>query len=166
MKNYLLLFSAIILFAGISAWMGIDVEKEKKAIQTVIEEETNAFLAKDFDRLAATYVQDSTNNRLSASKSAFSFNAGWNDVSTMFKNYMANGIIEVDNRYVKTNYRIKVYKESAWAINDELFTNTKTGESSKLIGVRFLEKVNGKWKIVFLSVVNTSSYETQQQEEK
>jgi hypothetical protein len=166
MKKYLLLFSAIILFAGISAWMGTDVEKEKNAIQAVIEEETNAFLAKDFDRLAANYVQDETNNRLSASKSAFSFNAGWKDVSTMFKNYMANGTIEVDNKYVKTNYRIKVYKESAWAINDELFTNTKTGESSKLIGVRFLEKVNGKWKIVFLSVVNTSSYDTPVKEEK
>ena len=164
MKKYLLTLFALILLAGTSCQEKIDIEKEKEAIIAVIEEETNAFLARDFDRFAATYVQDETNIRLSASKSGYLYRVGWEEIGSGFKQYFENNPEPGTSKYVKTNYKIKVYKESAWAINDESVYNSEGELLRKSKGVRFLEKVNGEWKIVYLSFVNTTSYEEEIEE--
>lgn len=66
----------------------------------------------------------------------------------------------------KTDYRIKVYNESAWAIFNEDWDLDYQGETLNFIGigVRFLEKVDGEWKIVYMSEVNISSYEDEDEE--
>ena len=138
----------------------IDIEKEKAAIIAVIEEETNAFRDKDFDRFAATYVQDETNIRLSARKSGYIYVVGWEELGSGFKEYIENNPEpSTTDKAEKINYKIKVYKESAWAVNDEVRYDGEGEVSSKLIAVRFLEKVNGEWKIVYLSFVSATSYE-------
>jgi hypothetical protein len=67
-------------------------------------------------------------------------------------------------KFLKTNYKIKVYKESAWAVFDESVQNSDGEITSKNVGVRILEKVNGEWKIVFLGGVGTSSYDEEKPE--
>ncbi|MEA3477596.1 MAG: hypothetical protein U9R60_05420 [Bacteroidota bacterium] len=99
MKKYWWVVIGLLLFTGHSCQVAIDFENETEAIKTVIEEETHAFLNKDFDRMAATYVKEET-----------------------------------------------VYDPEG----NVLF---------KLIVVRILEKEDDTWKIVSISVVNTSSYE-------
>ncbi len=164
MKKYVLTLFALILFAGASCQEKIDIEKEKAAIKAVLEAETDAFLSKDFDRLAATYIQDETNIRLSAGKSGYGYGVGWEEIGSGFKEYFENNPEQSTDKYVKTNVKIKVYKESAWAINDETVYDSEGEISLKMIGVRFLEKVDGEWKIVYLSVVYTSSYEEEIEE--
>ncbi len=143
----------------------IDVAKEQEAIIAVIEEETDAFLNRDFDRLAATNVQDETNIRLAASESDYSYFVGWEQLSSAYKEFFRDNPESDSGKYVKTNHHIKVYEESAWDIFDEIRYDAEGEVSWKSIGVRFLEKVEGEWKIIYLSQVNTSSYEDEGEEE-
>jgi len=159
MKKYLIPLIVLVFLTGTSCEEKIDIEQEKKAIISVIKEETNAFLSRDFERLAANYVQDETNIRLAASKSGYTYYVGWEDLGAAFKEYFENNPDPSTNKYVKTDYKVKVYKESAWAINNETVYDSEGEISSKMIVVRFLEKVDGEWKIVYLSTVNTTSYE-------
>ncbi len=166
MKKYGLTLFALILLAGTSCQEKIDIEKEKEAIKAVIEEETNGFMDRDFDRMAATFVEDSTNIRLSASKSGFSYYVGWEEISSLYKKYIENNPEPSTYKYVKTNYKIKVYKESAWAIFDEAVYDNEGEFIRKNISVQFLEKVNDKWRIVYFSLVNTTSYEDEEGDEE
>ena len=165
MKKYLYLLLAFVLFATHSCQETIDIEKETEAIKTVIEEETQAFLNKDFDRMAATYVKDETNIRLSSSSNSYSLTVGWDEVEPLFKEYFKNNPEPSTDRYVKDNYKIKVYKENAWVVNDETVYDPEGNVLFKLIGVRILEKQDDTWKIVYISVVNTSSYEEESEGE-
>ena len=159
MKKYLLTLFAIILLAGTSCQEKIDIENEKEAIKAVIEEETNAYLERDFDRFAATYVQDETNIRLIAWNDGYGYRVGWKEISSVFKKGFENYPEPIKENQVKTNYKIKVYNESAWAVFDNEVHNNEGELINKSIHVEFLEKVNGEWKIVYLSEVYTSSYE-------
>ena len=67
-------------------------------------------------------------------------------------------------KFENTDYKIKVYPESAWAVYDQNWYNNE-GELVRLnINVRFLEKVQGKWKIVYVSTINTTSYDEEIEE--
>jgi hypothetical protein len=123
MKKYVFTLFAIILLAGTSCQEKIDIEKEKAAIIAVIEEETEAFFDSDINRLAATHVQDETNIRLTASKSGYTYDVGWEKISSFFRDYFVNEAEPGDFKEVKTNYKIKVYRESAWAVFDNDFYN-------------------------------------------
>ena len=48
-----------------------------------------------------------------------------------------------------------------WVVNDETVYDPEGNILFKLIVVRILEKEDDTWKIVYISVVNTSSYEEQ-----
>ena len=165
MKKYFFVLFALILLAGTSCQEKIDIEKEKAAIIAVIEEETNAYLARDLDRLVATWVQDETNIRLSAGKSGYGYWIGWEELSSAFKEAIDNNPEPDGSKEVKTNYKIKVYPESAWAVFDNEVLNSEGELTNKSIHVEFLEKVNGEWKIVYFSMVNTSSYEDEVENE-
>jgi hypothetical protein len=165
MKNYLISI-VIISLAGATGCQqkpSIDIEKEKQAIIDVINAETDAYLAFDFDALADKHIQDSTNLRLSAGRDNYVFCDGWEEVSEYLKEAIEGEESPEDrNRTVsKSNYRIKVYPESAWVLCDEVWTYHYETDTVRIksIQVRFLEKVDGEWKINFLSFVGTSGYD-------
>lgn len=134
----------------------IDIEKEKAAIVALIEEETASYYASDFDRWAATQVQDDTNISTDAWNSGFSYITGWDSVSNGIKPYIIEN--KETQKEVKSNYKIKVYNGSAWVIFDNE-TFSKTGESTgKFIATVFLEKKDNKWKSVYRNKIEVSSY--------
>ena len=170
MKKYVFALFALILLAGNSCQEKIDIEKEKAAIIAVIEEETNAYMAGDFIRLSETYVQDETTVRLAADKNDFVYYVGWEDLSAFLKSGTEEGpesLGYTNVKFKKTDYRIKVYNKSAWAIFNEDWDFDYLGETDNIIviGVRFLEKVDEEWKIVYMSEVNKSSYEDETENE-
>ena len=163
MKKIIYSFFSVIIITGCTPLKDeIDVAKEEEAIIAVIEEETDAFRNRDFDRLAATLVQDKTNTRLAANKSGYSYYAGWGQISSRYKEYFQDNPEPMPGKHVKTNYQIKVYEESAWSLFDELVYGAEGEVTGKNVIVRFLEKVEGEWKIVYLSYVSTSSYEDEE----
>lgn len=156
MKNYLSILIAILIPLGVLCQGKVDIEKEKTAIIALIEEETASYYASDFDRWAATQVQDETNISTQAWNSGFSYTTGWDSISAGIKPY----IIEKKEtlKEVKSNYKIKIYNGSAWVIfENEIFN--KSGESaSKFIATVFLEKKDNKWKSVYRNRIEVSSY--------
>jgi len=157
MKTKLLALITLVFFAGSSCQEKIDVEKEKAAIIAVIEEETNAFYERDFDRLAATHIQDETNMRLDVGRWGYGVTEGWDD--SFMKDFFTENPDPVTNYEKKSNYRIKVYNGSAWAVYDNDAYNGDGELQNKSVHVQFLEKVDGQWKIDFMSIVNTTSFD-------
>ena len=155
MKKYVLTILAIVLLAGTSCEKKVDIEKEKEAILALITEETQAYHDKDYERFAACYVQDESNIRiLGGENEKMSYIVGYEKVGSGFKEWFENNPEPTQNNEVKKNFTIKVYKDCAWIVfEEEDFTDE--GESNgKGIGTNFLEKVDGKWKIAYLSRVH------------
>lgn len=165
MKNHLFPLLLAVSLTGTSCQKKIDIEKEKAAIIAVIEEETEAFFDWDIERLGATHVQDETNIRLTATKSGYTYHYGWDEVESFFLDYFENEA-EPGNFYEeKTNYRIKIYGECAWAVYDNDYFNEEGDFLSRSIHSQILEKVDGEWKLVFYNSIYTSTWDDPVEEE-
>lgn len=155
MKNYLPFLFAFFLLIGISCQ---NVEKEKEAIKAVIEESTNAYKARDFDRISAVWVQDESIIRLNSGKYGYSYSQGWDKIGSAYKQLFEEHPLAITTKYEKTNYKIEIYKKSAWVKHDELIYDSENEYQFKQFGVHLLVKRKGEWKIVYLSYVDTSTY--------
>ncbi|MDB4582289.1 hypothetical protein N9164_03985 [Draconibacterium sp.] len=158
MKNYLSIILTVLLLTGISCQQKIDIEKEKEEIKKAIWNGTNAWKAKSLEQISATYVHDDNVFRLGAGKNGYIITEGWSEIENMYKTYFEDYPEPIDTEYQKLNFRIKLYKNYAWAIHDEI-AETATGEENKLKIVHFLEKQDSKWKVILISLLDISSYE-------
>ena len=156
MKKYLMPLVLLVFFAGTSDHHheNIDIEKEKEAILALITEETNAYHDKDFERFAECYVQNEINIRILGGEGEFSYTVGWEKVGSGFKESFENNPDPTPNNEVKKNFKIKVYNDCAWIVFEEEDFNDNGESNGKGIGTNFLEKVDGKWKIAYLSRVH------------
>ena len=162
MKKFIITLTAVIGIAAIWSFRSTtDIDQEKKLIIAAINEETNAYYDRDFDRMAAVHVQNEYNTRISVGKWGFGHGTGWSNYSPLeesMKNLPDPGLA----KELKKNFRIKVYSESAWAIYDNEYYNNKGELTGQGIHVQFLEKHDGKWKTIFLSLYDTDSFEKAQ----
>ncbi len=174
MKKIFFSFLALLLIAGsISCYEKIDkksivvlpfVETEKEAIKTVIENETNYYYARDWDQQSKSFLQDESLIVLVSNKNGYTYVVGWEDISQGYKGFHKQNPNPVIIKIQFTNYKIKVYKESAWAVFDQVEHNSEDEFLRKYIRAMFLEKVDGEWKIAYLSHVITSSYDEEVEE--
>lgn len=159
-------YTILILFIAAIAVSGcekpIDYEKERAAIIAVINEETNAYLARDFAACCATHVHDSLNMRLTAGPDGYVFLQGWDEVSKHLTSDETEDDLspELHITVDKYNYRMKIYPQSAFVVCDQTWTASFDEDVTEIqsIQVRFLEKVEDEWKISFVSWVGTTGY--------
>lgn len=165
MKNLKTLILSFMVLLLASCQEKTDIEAEKQAIIDVINAETQAYLDFDFDKVISYYVQDSLNFRLTTGADDHVFLEGWDEVEAFFKSDLIDGDANTPpNTHInveKDNYRIKVYENSAYVICTERWTYTTADNVVEIDSrqVRFMEKVDGEWKIAFLSFVGTSGYD-------
>jgi len=163
MKIYMYCVFMIPALMVVGCQESFDAEKEKEAIIKLINAETDAYINFDFAALAEKHLLDSTNLRLSAGRDAYVFLKGWEQIADYLKEAMKEdeAIKDVNVTVEKSNYRIKVYDECAWVVCDEKWTYVYTTETVEIksVQVRFLEKIDGEWKISFISFVGTSGYD-------
>jgi len=152
----LLFFTSLLAF---SCKEKVDFEKERAAIIEVIEAETEAFFDKDINRLASYHIQDESNIRLTATKSGYTYDIGWEKINAFFLDYFENVMGPGEYYEVKKNYKIKIYDKSAWATYDNFYYNNDDELLSTSIHTQILEKVNGEWKIVFYTSIYNSTWE-------
>lgn len=157
MKNTLVLFLTIFLYSGIYAG-DKNTEKETEAIKKVIIEATNAYRAKDYNRMAATFVKNESTIKIGSAKGGFFVRTGWEEIAANYKQNFENNPNPITRELNKINFKIKVYKESAWSIHNEVQT-LENGKVAKQIITHFLEKNDGKWEVVFMSQIFESSYD-------
>jgi len=160
MKKLIFAF-ALVLLAGVTfGQKKIDIEKEKEAIIKVVQEEGDAFNDRDFDRFVETFVHNETASRLQATKNSYSYYVGWEEMRPLYKDYFENNPEPNTAKRIRTNYKIKVYKEIAWAT----FNEQNGPDGSMELKDILLEKVEGEWKIVSLTIIGISSYEDEIEE--
>lgn len=168
--RYSLIFIAA-LFIGLTSGceQPIDEEKEKAAIIDVINRETDTYLARDFEGMFSTHVQDSLNMRLTAGADSYVFIQGWEDVSKHMTGDETEDELGADRHITveKSNFRIKLYPNSAFVVCDQKWTSDFGGDVTEInsIQVRLLDKIEGEWKISFVSFIGTSGYDEQEEEE-
>ena len=169
MKYTILATIILVAFAFTGCEQPMDYEKEKAAIIAVMEKETSTYIDRDFDGMFSTHVQDSLNMRLTAGPSNVVFAQGWEDVSVHMTGDQTEDDLGPDLHITveKTNYRMKIYPQSAFVVCDQKWT-TKYDEDvieMNSIQVRFLEKFEGEWKISFVSFIGVDGYIEDETEE-
>jgi hypothetical protein len=149
-----------------------DVEAEKQAIIDVINAETEAYLDFDFERVKSFYLQDSLNFRLTTGADDHVFLEGWDEIEAFFKDELIEGNphapTDTHVNVRKDDYRIRVYERSAFVLCSEKWTYTLPNNVIEINSrqVRLMEKVDGEWKIAFLSFIGTSGYEAEEELEE
>jgi hypothetical protein len=168
MKNFGCIAALFAFLFMVSCQQKVDVEAEKRAIIDVINAETQAYMDFDFEKVISFYVHDSLNFRLTTGADHHVFLKGWDEVEAFFRNDLidSNPNIPEDTnvKVEKNNYRIKVYENAAYVLCNEKWTYTRPDRLVEIesLQVRFMEKVDGEWKIAFLSFIGTSGYEEEE----
>ena len=161
------LFIAALAISGCEK--ALDVEKEKAAIIAVMEKETQTYIDRDFEGMFSTHVQDSTNLRLTAGADNYVFAEGWEEVSKHMTGDETEDDLGEDLHITveKSNYRFKICPKSAFVVCNQKWTSSYDDDvtESESIQVRYLEKVDGEWKISFVSFIGTSGYMEEETEE-
>jgi hypothetical protein len=158
------ILSAIIIaaFALTGCEKAMDYEKEKAAIIALMEKETQTYIDRDFEGMFSTHLQDSTNIRLTAGADNYVFAEGWADVSRHMTGDQTEDDLGPDLHITveKSNYRMKIYPSSAFVVCDQKWITQYDDDvvTMNSIQVRFLEKIDGEWKISFVSFIGTDGY--------
>ena len=147
----------------------LDIEKEKAAIIAVMEKETQTYIDRDFEGMFSTHIQDSTNLRLTAGADNYVFAEGWEDVSRHMMGDQTEDDLGIDLHInvEKSNYRFKICPISAFVICNQKWISSYDDDVTEIesIQVRYLEKIDGEWKISFVSFIGTSGYMDEETEE-
>jgi len=170
MRYSILILTTLLAVILSGCEQAVDMEKEKAAIIEVINMETDAYLERDFESMYATHVHDSLNMRLTAGADNYVFAEGWEDVSKHMSGDETEDNLGSDLHISveKSNYRMKIYPSSAFVVCDQKWTSTFGEDVTEInsIQVRFLEKIEGEWKISFVSFIGTSGYEEMEETEE
>jgi len=154
MKHTQIIWALLIFLFCNSCTERTDITKEKQSILKLLQEEGDAFAARDIQRFSANFIMDSTFTRLDY----YDVTKGWNDHEMLVESWMK--INAADTVYTnilnsKENAIIKVYEQTAWVICENKWTASKNGIPEEFVDrqIAFLEKVNGKWKFAFIAFV-------------
>lgn len=150
------LFAMLVASCTNEAQHEANLQAKKDAVMATIEEETNAFFARDYDRWKSTYVQeDYAFQAWSNRDGTFDSSVGWNAIDNSIGLYInENPIPEAGQATTveRKNIRFKFYGDDVAYLTWDQFNSDRNGElffHSK--EVRLLERVGGVWKIVCVS---------------
>lgn len=133
-----------------------DPEKEKEAIMALIEEETQSYYDKDFDRWSACYIHSDDNIWIMSQRNQHDYRDGWKTHADAMKSAFETE--KEINREVKKPIQIKVYDQSAWIVFEgEQFDENEESVVKQRV-TYFLEKPDDKWKIIYTNRVYGSTY--------
>jgi ketosteroid isomerase-like protein len=158
MKNWVVLFTAVIFIALCSCKEKIDIEKEKEAIKAVFEQEKEGFFARDFDAMAETWIQEPSSVKIFMSAEGQTKFEGWDAISKNSRQDVAD--TTWDSKQVTLtfkNYQINILDdESAWVMCDALWEGTYQNApmSSTQTRILVLKKTDGKWKFALMALYN------------
>jgi hypothetical protein len=162
MKYTILLSLVTAIFLFTACEQTVDYEKERAAIINVIKKETQSYIDRDFDAMYSTHVHDSLNMRLTVGADNYVFAQGWEQVSRHMSGDETEDDLGPDLHITveKSNFRMKIYPESAFVVCDQKWITRYDEDTIVMnsIQVRFLEKIDGEWKISFVGFVGTDGY--------
>ncbi len=140
MKKHLL----IILFGSLSM-LAFAQTSDESDIKKVCEAETRAWLEKDATTFNNCWQQRPYSRIIVTTEEGQTISIRSDQMAAATVENMGGG-----GTFANSNYQIHVEDNSAWATYDELKTDAAGPHPS--YEIRLLEKVNGAWKIVGMSV--------------
>lgn len=129
------------------------------AVKAVIEKETFSFQNVDRKNWAASWLQVPYAYWSYSDSTGTSFVQGWNEIDksfdTYFKTQVSSRQIDVARKGLNIERKwgeIRIYKNGAFV---QYIQKVKDGmiERDETSQIRFLEKVDGKWKIVYVGII-------------
>ena len=156
MKKAIVLIISVFSLVILGCQQPMDPDKEKEAILTLIEEETQSYYDKDFDRWGSFYAQTDDNIWMVAGQTWHDYRDGWKTQADAMKSAFETE--KEINREVKKPIEVKIYDKSAYIVfENEVFDENQ--ESLEKVRVTyFLERMDDKWKIVYSNRVYGSTY--------
>ena len=154
MKKYLFALIAFSFLAGVCCQDKSGIEKEKKAIKAVIEEEKAAYYEQDLSRLDDSWIQESSSRKLFMTPNGITELDGWTKIhqhNLEESERERNESVE-SARYSK--YTINVYGNTALALHDsnQMFKVQEEESVLKMRRILHLVKIDGEWKIDFMAM--------------
>jgi hypothetical protein len=144
------LFFWIVLFLACASSALGQKKNDTAAIKALIERETKAFFEIDFKTWQDSWVQTPYAFWSFADTTDVNSFSGWEAINKGFTEYFktakpSNATIE------RTWHDIKIFGNGAYArFTQHVKDNTKRSPQAE---IRVLEKINGQWKIVCVSVI-------------
>jgi hypothetical protein len=144
----------------------VDPEKEKEAIKAVLEQEKKAYFDKNFDMMAATWVQKPSSVKMYMMQEGETDLFGWIKISERDKQDISKERSEYKNIQLEfTDFQINVYETNAWAIFKAKWNWTYKDTPGRMEQTRIMafEKVEGKWRIALMAIYNVPTEKEQAQ---
>lgn len=158
MKTFTWILSALLFCTGAFCQVAPDMEKEKEAIIAIIKAETQSYCDRDFEAFAATWKHDESVLDVRTSKTSYGISFGWEGSGATMEEFFKNNPEPIENMEVKKNFNVQVKDNFAWATFDQDTYNGEGEIVSSNFGTNILEKIDGNWRIVYLTRLNRSSY--------
>ncbi len=120
----------------------------------VIKKESDALVKFDHDLWSNTWLQDETATLTTPTGVIYS---GFQEISQWAG--LENTRKPFTSKIEQTNFKVKVYDESAWTTYDETIYDNDGEVLMKFLITKILEHVSGEWKIVHTSIIDNSNDE-------
>lgn len=161
-RSRLFVFLSIILLNAFCTKKEIDIEKEKEVIKETIIEQTKDAYALDLEKISENWVHEPYAFRTYAQKNSYTEVIGWENLSSLYKNYKDNHP-PIQDEAVQENWMIRVYGNGAWVTFDQYKKGLKAEnpDYAPTREFRVLEKTAEGWKIAYLGVIDRNSYNDQ-----
>lgn len=134
---------------------------EMKAIRETVEEEIKASFSHDYARWNEYFVQEPFTLWQQAQKDGPLYGKGWNVINGYMEPSMEKAPLSKNTLNKCSGYIFRIYKDAALVSFTTGITHESEGVKMEVTGreVRSLEKKDGKWKIVYLGTVYTSTWD-------
>ncbi len=133
---------------------------EEEDIKAVIISETTNWFNRNYEGWADAWAHEKYNLAMYPGPGSYSEYTSWDSLNSDSKIEFEKNNMPRNVDIERSNWNIRIYNNGAWATYIQHMINPddrkKLAESRE---VRFLEKKNGSWKIVYLSAVYKSAYE-------
>ena len=155
MKTKSIYFTLFFLVAIIISCQNIEDPKEIEAVKKVIIDDGEARQNGDIELLSDIWVHKSYIAHFGVSKHMCFVIKGWDEMEGTLSSMWASGFNQETN-VVRDNINVHINGNTAFA-NFDLHLYDPSGNVDAKVNAS-LEKVDGKWKMVFLNVMDEDSF--------
>ncbi len=154
MKKLLFGLIAFSLLAVVCCQDESGIEKEKKAIKAVIEEERVAYYQQDLSSLDDSWIQESSSRKLFMTPNGITELDGWTKIHqhNLEESERERNGIEETAQY--SNYAINIYGNTALVFHDSnhMIKNQEEENILKMSRIVHMIKIDDEWKIDLMAM--------------
>ena len=146
-----------IFFAGSAFTQNNNSSSEEEAIKSVIKSEEKNWINGNYEGVANAWAHEKYVISISSGVYSYYENMGWDSISTHFKSNLKDDRSSIFKDLTWTEWNIQTFQDCAWVSYIESFRYKEKLYKSR--EVKFLERKDNLWKIVYSASVNTTLYD-------